>query len=221
MPLYQPDKMVTIEFYRVILEFLSLVFLEEPTAEIVAQLARGNPFGDWPVDSGSSDLKQGLDTLEHFCATWQEAELQALRQDYRRLFMKADKALASPFESEFLSEDDSRPERQALEVRSIYERYGLQVPMKHQIPDDHLSFELQFMATLCDQLVNAWRIGEPAAINRLFTDGLSFLDRHLLLWLGRFSDRVLQCSQTDFYRGMALVARASVGDLREYLQYLS
>jgi len=221
MPLYQPDKMVTIEFYRVILEFLSLVFLEEPTAEIVAQLAEGNPFGDWPVDSKSADLKKGLDTLERFCTSWHETDLEALKQDFTRLFLGLDKTLAPPYESVFLSDDHLMFEKQTLEVRSAYERYGLQVPMKNQIPDDHISFELQFMATLCDQLVNAWRIGEPRAIDMLFADGLAFLDEHLLLWLGRFSDRVQQFSQTEFYCGMALVAKASVGDLRDYLKYLS
>lgn len=220
MALYPPEKIVTVEFYRVILEFLSLVFLQTPEPDIVDQLVTGNPFGGWPVDSQDPDLKNGLALLEGFCATWQPQEIDLLRQDFSALFEGVDQALVPPYESVHLAGGPDVFDPQTLAVRAYYERYGLKVPLKDRLPDDHLSYEFQFLATFCDQLVEAWRIRDAAAITALLDDALTFMTAHPLRWLPTFSSRVSSLAQSDFYRGMALLALATVRGLQDYLRYL-
>ncbi|MCK5145857.1 molecular chaperone TorD family protein [bacterium] len=220
MTFYQPDKIMTIEFYRVILEFFSLVFQDLPEETTVDQLVQGNPFEDWPVDSDTAALKDGLDLLEAFCGQWSPKQLQLIRDDYTKLFLNHDKILAPPYESLFLSDDHSLYKEQILKVRAAYKQYGLQVPQKNQISDDHLCFELQFLATICDQLVNTWRENNQPAIDSLLRDALTFLEMHLLKWLPEFVERVVKYADTDFYRGVAMVTGASVKDLHSYLKYI-
>jgi TorA maturation chaperone TorD len=210
-----------ITFYRVTLEFLSQVFLDPPNQALMKHLVQANPFKDWPVDSDAPDLRRGLDLLASFCEHWTPAQLEALTLDYTRLFLGLDRTLAAPYESVFLSDDHLMFERQTLEVRALYEQYDLQVPKKHQIPDDHLSYELQFVAGLCDRLVCAWQGREHGVVTSLQKAICQFLDIHLLRWLPAFCDRVLAHGDTNFYKGMALVARVTAVDLRQDLKILS
>lgn len=210
-----------ITFYRVTLEFLSQVFLDLPNEAVMKHLVQANPFKAWPVDSDAPDLSRGLDLLVSFCAHWTPAQLEVLTLDYTRLFLGLDRTLVPPYESVFLSDDHLMFEKQTLEVRALYEQYDLQVPKKHQIPDDHLSYECQFVAALCDQLVCAWQGGEHGAVTSLKKAICQFLDTHLLRWLPDFCDRVLLHGDTGFYKGMALVAKVTAADLRRDLAGLS
>jgi TorA maturation chaperone TorD len=213
--------LANIAFYRVTLEFLSRVFLDLPDQVLMEHLIGVNPFRDWPVDSDTPELRRGLDLLTSFCTDWAPEQLEVLTLDYTRLFLGLDRTLASPYESVFLSEDHLLFEKQTLAVRAAYEQYDLQVPEKNQIPDDHLGYELQFVAALCDQLVHAWQGSEHRATKSLKADLCQFLDQHLLQWLPAFCERVARYGETGFYRGMALVAKATAADLRQDMTRLT
>ncbi len=213
--------MANITFYRVTLEFLSRVFLDLPDPVLMKHLIEGNPFGDWPVDSATPKLRRGLERLASFCTHWTPAQLKGLTLDYTQLFLGLDRTLAAPYESVFLSEDHLLFEKQTLAVRVVYEQYDLQAPEKNRIPDDHLGYELQFVAALCDKLVHAWQGGECQTKTSLHTDLCQFLDQHLLQWLPAFCDRVDRYGETEFYKGMAQVAQATAVDLRRDLANLS
>jgi TorA maturation chaperone TorD len=213
--------MANITFYGVTLKFLSRVFLDLPDQVLIKHLIGGNPFSHWPADSDTPELRRGLDLLTSFCTHWTAEQLEVLTLDYTRLFVGLDRTLAAPYESVFLSEDHLLFEKQTLAVRAVYEQYDLQVPEKNQIPDDHLSYELQFVAALCDQLVRAWQGREHRAMTLLQTDLCQFLDTHLLQWLPAFCDRVALYGETGFYRGMALMTKATAADLRQDLARLT
>jgi TorA maturation chaperone TorD len=217
----QSNLIANISFYRVTLEFLSQVFLDLPDQALMKHLVQANPFKDWPVDSDTPELSRGLDLLASFCTHWTPEQLEVLTLDYTRLFLGLERTLAAPYESVFLSDDHLMFETQTLEVRAIYEQYDLQVPKKHQIPDDHLSYECQFVAALCDQLVCAWQRREHGVVTLRQEALCQFLDHHLLQWLPAFAERVLTHGDTEFYRGMALVAKVTATDLRQDLERLS
>lgn len=198
-----------LEFYHGTFEFLARVFLDVPELTFFERLVQANPFQNWPVKSDCPDLRRGLDLLDLFCTNWTPAQLGALKSDYTHLFLGLDKTLAPPYESVFLSEDHLLFERQTLEVRAFYSRHELKVREDERIPDDHLGYELQFVATLCQRLASS-----ASSANPLLRDLVKFLDVHLLSWLPDLCDRVLTHGTTEFYKGMALVTNATVTDLR-------
>jgi len=219
--MFEPEKIVQCEFYRVILEFLSLVFLVNPDEALMAKVISGDAFKQWPVDSENPKHAQALELLDGFCKSYKNNGLARVQQDYVCLFSGAENILAPPYESVFLSENNLIFEKQTLEVRIVYEQFGLKVPLRDEIPDDHLSYELQFIATMCDMIINAINKKDIKAIISLVNDCQRFLDDHLLKWISAFTARVAEHAKTDFYRGMSLMTLVTVKDFRQYLRYFS
>lgn len=134
------------------------------------------------------------------------ALIDALAADYADIYLTYG-LRASPNESVWLDEDNLAMQAPMFEVRSLYQRHGLQVPNWRQRADDHLVHELQFLAHLLDPETGD-TLGEAAA----------FLDEHLLLWLPDFAARVAQRCATPFYAGLAAVTTAYLDELRELLE---
>jgi len=132
--------------------------------------------------------------------------LDDLAADYADIYLNYG-LRAAPNESIWLDEDNLAMQAPMFEVRSLYQRHGLQVPDWRRRADDHLVHELQFLAHLLDPEAGD-TLGEAAA----------FLDEHLLLWLPDFSARVAQRCATPFYAGLAAVTATYLDELRELLE---
>ena len=123
--MFEPEKIDTLEFYRGIFEFFSLIFLTEPDEAILDKVLAGDAFLHWPVDSEKPELKQALDLLNSYCDSWESKQLEDLKFDYARLFLGLEKTFAPPYESVFLSEDHLLFDKETLQVRAGYEKFGL------------------------------------------------------------------------------------------------
>jgi len=134
------------------------------------------------------------------------ALLDDLAADYADIYLNYG-VRAAPNESVWLDEDNLAMQAPMFEVRSLYQRHGLQVPDWRRRADDHLVHELQFLAHLLDPDAGD-TLGEAAA----------FLDEHLLLWLPDFAARVAQRCATPFYAGLAALTAAYLDELRELLE---
>jgi len=113
---------------------------------------------------------------------------------------------ASPYESVWLDEDGLAMQRPMFEVRRDYAKLGLQAPDWRKRPDDHLVFQLQFLAALFELEADT-ALGEAAA----------FLDRHTLRWLPDFAERIAQRAATPFYAGLAMLTAVYLDELRDVL----
>lgn len=94
--------------------------------------------------------------------------------------------------------------------KAAYGREGIAVDASLGLPDDHLSFELSFMADMADKTAAALREGDDAEVLRLLEVADEFRSKHILSWYGLFRDLALQLVKTRFYRG---VLRAAGGYL--------
>ncbi|MCB1801806.1 MAG: molecular chaperone TorD family protein [Gammaproteobacteria bacterium] len=113
---------------------------------------------------------------------------------------------ASPCESVWLDEDGLVMQQPMFSVRESYARAGFGVPDWRLRPDDHLVFQLQFVANLLEQKHVA-----------AFAEAARFLDDHSLRWLPDFADRVAQRAATPFYAGLAMLTAVYVDELRDVL----
>lgn len=115
---------------------------------------------------------------------------------------------ASPYESYWLSDDHLLCQDAMFDIRALYAKSGLVVPDWRMRPDDHLVFQLQFIAHLLNKAGNEddWR---------WLAD---FLDYHLLRWLPSFAGRAADRCYTPFYATLALLTDAWCQQLRNLIE---
>ena len=115
---------------------------------------------------------------------------------------------ASPYESYWLSDDHLICQDAMFDLRTLYSEAGLTVPDWRIRADDHLVFQLQFLA---HQLPKAdgdedWR------------SLAGFLDYHLLRWLLDFASRVANRCGTPLYAALALLTDTWCQQLRGLIE---
>ncbi len=194
--------------------FLSLAFLEAPTRTFIKQITDSNLLDDWPLQTDDPDMGHGFALMTSFLHSWTSEQIDALDQDYTRLFIGLERTLAPPYESVWLSRDHILFEKETLAVRKTYTQYGLTAP-QYGVPDDHIGYELHFVSHLCELIVDAWEQEGKDNSSQVQMDLCRFLDTHLSCWITALTDRVIQHAETDYFKGLAILTRSSVKSLEE------
>ncbi len=148
-------------------------------------------------------LRQSLDELRDDPVS---ARFDALAADFAAIYLNHS-LRAAPMESVWLDDEQLAMQGPMFEVREWMARHGLAVANWRVRPDDHLVHELLFLAHLLG------RESSAAA----FTEAADFLDRHLLLWIEDFANRVATRCATGFYAGLNLLTALYLDELRELL----
>lgn len=114
---------------------------------------------------------------------------------------------ASPSESFWLSDDHLVCQEAMFDLRALYAASGLAAPDWRMRPDDHLVFQLQFVARRLELAVSDddWR------------SLASFLDLHLLRWLPDFSSRTAARCDTAFYGALVILTNSWCQQLRDLI----
>ena len=139
------------DFYR----FLASLYLKELTEEQIATLR------DLVVPEDTS-LSTGYGLMKDYIVQCPpEVNVrQALAVDYASTFLGAghyEKLIAPPYESVFLSSAHMLMQEPRDEVVKIYASEGVRIDPADDTPEDHMGFELQFMAELIDRQAEALR----------------------------------------------------------------
>jgi TorA maturation chaperone TorD len=196
---------------RLAFGFLAKTFYEEPEGSFLSCLFEQDLFADWPLDPTAPFSRTGLDLLCGFGKEWEEDKLDALKWDYRQLFVGPDRLKAYPWESVHLGKDHILFDEQTIAVRKLYRQFGLQVPQRRREPEDHIGLELAFMAHLCSLGLAAIEQGDSAALAERLNTQRDFLRDHLLRWAPAFVEAVILHADTDYYRGAAYLLLGTLG----------
>lgn len=125
-----------------------------------------------------------------------EEDATALEYAFNRLFVGPGEVVAPPYASVHLDGDHLHMGPSTMEMRSLLESLGLQVPDPNVVPDDFLPFELEAYARLLDLLDNE-ETAEPAK------EALAWLGgEHMGKWLPLFLARA---KKADSPRAMNFV----------------
>ena len=160
------------------------------------------------------------DYLAQHPASDDEATCTELAVDFARLFVvrsRSEKHAAYPFESVYTSEGHHTMDRARDEVRALYRAAGLARDERWNVGEDHVALELEFMAELSRRAEAACACGDDAALDDVLRRQASFLDAHLLSWVGLLAQAMEAVAHTPFYRGLA---RFLVGWLRDDRTFL-
>ncbi len=109
----------------------------------------------------------------------------------------------SPCESVWRDEDKLAWQGATFAVRDWYSRYGLAVGDWRVLPDDHMAYQLEFVAHLLEK-------NEVDAAAR-------FMDAHLLAFLPDFCTLIAERAATNFYGSLARLTLATATALRQKL----
>jgi TorA maturation chaperone TorD len=195
--------------------FLSCIYREEVTPELLRELIKGNALGGQEGVMGTEVLGKYLSKLRG--SDLQEAA-EKLAVEYAGLFLNAGERPVFPYESVYTSPDGLLMQEARDDVVRDYARKGLQRFKTHGEPEDHIAVELEFMSLLCEEAVHALQAGDaPGYVASLRTQQ-EFLEKHLLVWCPKFCVDLAGASYSDFYSGVAVLTRSF---LRSELDTLS
>lgn len=201
-------------FYR----FLASLFLHEVTDEQIASIAQAR----LPQDDGN--LGRGYGLITEFIRRRDAGTRQRLAVDYAHVFLGAgsyDALMAPPFESVYTSEGRLLMQDARDEALACYRSAGLDLPPENVTPEDHVGFEMQFIAELADRIAEAVREGDGVRFALLAEQQRSFFSDHLANWLPLFADDIDRHCSTNFYHGVAALVRGLLSSERSAVDDLA
>ena len=185
---------------------LSALFLDAPSAETLDELIQA------ACAVVEEDARRASEAdFYAYLRKLAGRDLEELRvqvaSEYAELFVGPRPPLAPLYESVYLGSPNRLFTEQTMSVRRFYERCGLAVVKDGKVPDDHVAYELELMATLVSREADAIEAGRPAVVLELQRLQREFLVVHLGGWLGLFAARVAEAPCAGFYGALARFAR--------------
>lgn len=185
-----------------------------PDRKLINEVAVGRLYEDVPLLSATDELNEAASLLAEWADQWlAEGEDEAfsnLRAEYTRMFVGKQRVVAPLWESVYFNRDRMVFQQETFQVRAMYQRHGLQIDKLSHEPDDHLSYELLFLAALFRECGDFASQGDWDAVAKTWADVRSFVVCHPLTWVPQWNEMVLQRSRSPFYRGYALLVLAAL-----------
>lgn len=148
-----------------------------------------------------------LNELKKELQTNQGEFIDKLKTEYTYLMIGPNKLPAPPWESVYRTKERLIFQESTLAVRRAYLEYRFLPSNYPHDADDHIALELDFLVHLAKLTLEAFEEKDFAKVKKLLVDQRSFLDKHLLVWIGEFAGQI-QNSQTHyFYPQMAVLAK--------------
>ena len=189
---------------------LKQIFWTEPTKEIIEGLQKISTLPE------ENDIDIGLNLLANSVRK-NESRLNEYKEDlaieFAMLFIGPTNPPAVPYASFYLSESKTVMSDVTIDIRKKYLEAGMAVQALYSIPDDHVGIELEFIYYLTQKIIDLFEQGEREEASRLFELRSGFLREHMASWIPLFTDRILESTAEDFYKGAALALKATIGKL--------
>ncbi len=136
--------------------------------------------------------------------------------DFSRLFLNMSASPVCLYESPYTSSEGLLMQDARDEVRACYRECGFSLMRGKRLPEDHLSFELEFMAELCARELSCKQADDGEGAGRSRAAQELFLSNHLLRWVFDVCDGVGRTARTGLYRGVAEALRTFMEAERDY-----
>ena len=186
---------------------LSALFFKTLTQEQIDTLAQQDlsAFADL-----NEDFDRGLNDIVRYLRRRNTGTRQQLACDFTSAFVGTktyEGKSAVPYESVFTSEDGLLCQQAYHDIVALYAREGLKKDDGLHIPDDHLSYMLEFTGVLLTRAASAIEAGDDEGARHSLACIHSFVETHMLSWFDAFSQRAQLLLETRFYRGVLYLTR--------------
>lgn len=136
-------------------------------------------------------------------------DLEAAKREYTRLFLGPAVLPVPMWESTYAAKENIIFTKDTLRVRSFYRRNGVLPALYPRFADDHIAFEVGFMACLAERMVEAQAEGDAEGHRSSLAASRQFLDEHLGTWVDEWSSAMNDAAENELYA----VAASAVADL--------
>lgn len=195
---------------------LGRLFHGVPDPVLFAEAANGRIFDEMPFVRGEEALCAGarLRAWADRCSSpFSDDDFHEVSSEYTRLFVGGLAVPAPMWESVYFNKDRMVFQHQTFEVRAMYARYGLEVDALAHEPDDHLAYELLFVARLFALAAEHRRASRRDEADAVLADLVSFVVCHPLTWVSQWRDNVHRYAKDGFYRGYADLVSAALTEV--------
>lgn len=193
------------DFYRL----LSSLFFKEVSEDFLEKLEAQCP----SVDEDETLFAEGWKDLRRYFRLKGPDPRTELAVDYARTFLAAGRyegSAACPFESIYTSEEHLVMQDARDEVRAVYVSNGVNVSESLHLPEDHLSFELEFVAILSDRARDCLEKDDEKALLSNLEAQTDFLQGHVLNWIPNLEESVKAVAREAFYPAVMKILRGYV-----------
>lgn len=170
---------------------------------------------------GTGLLAEGFNDMGRGLRKRNTGTRQMLATDFTMCFdgvETVDDEVAVPYASVFLGEKALFNQEPRNEVFKIFRAEGITLRSTVKLPEDHLSFELEFLAILSNRAAIALSEEDVPGARRNLELSRDFIENHILTWIGLLSERAGKVIKTRFYRG---VMKATQGYLELDLETIA
>mgnify|MGYP001168466394 CR=1 FL=1 len=164
------------------------------------------------------DSPAGIEAMGMFDAalaalpeTVDERVVNEMASDYADVYLRHFHR-ASPTESVWMTEDGLERQEPMFQVQAWYRRNNLRVTDQAQRPDDHIVFELRFLAHLFAEAAK----GGPGAADKL-AEAARFLDAHPLRCVGLLAERLMTVGASPVFASLSRVTATYLETVRSAL----
>lgn len=189
-------------------KILSRSFREEMDAEFASEFAKRFVF-----ESDDAQLAQKADAMKTSLQGIDDDAIEMLAVDFDRVFFGMGPLTARhafPYESVYTSEKGIMMQEAYSQVVRAYREQKLAKDEAFTEPEDHITVELAFMATLAERSAAFLREGHEEAAEQTVIQQLAFAKEHLLNWVDIFCADLAAAADGSFYEHLAAFTAAFV-----------
>ena len=193
-------------FYRM----LAQLYFKELTADQVKHLAAIDFSG---MSGDDETIAAGYAEIHRYLRHANGGTRQELACDYAHTFLAAgnyETFAATPYESVFTSELGLLMQEARDEVYKAFCAQHIQPDENLHLPEDHISFEFEFIATMLERTNDAIKDGAYGHALECAQVVSDFHRDHQLNWIDDLCDTIDDVAETRFYKGVGKVTRGFV-----------
>ncbi|MDR0500462.1 MAG: molecular chaperone TorD family protein [Coriobacteriales bacterium] len=183
----------------------SRLFLKPLTDEDIEELAAMDLINRALELKDCGLLSEGFNDMGRGLRKRNTGTRQSLSSDYTMCFdgvATTNDEVAVPYASIFLGEKALFNQEPRNEVFKIFCAENVGVKSSVHLPEDHLSFELEFLAMLSERSVVAIEANDISELRRNLELSATFIRDHIQSWIGMLAERANKLLSTRFYIGV-------------------
>jgi TorA maturation chaperone TorD len=159
-------------------------------------------------ETGNEQMDEGYCLLKNFLSGSSQDTTSDLAVEYARIFLGAGLEPgtgAFPYESVYTSKGRLLMQEARDEVVECFRKAEMMVQDKITEPEDHISFELEFLSHLGQMTIQSLQKGENDVAIRHLLSQQKFLQQHLIPWVPEFCKDIERLAESNFYKAVALI----------------
>lgn len=155
-------------------------------------------------------MAEGFNDMYRFLRRKSTGTRQRLNADFTGCFLGRttyEGLSAQPYASLYLSPEGQLMGKARMAVNQEYRQHRVKLDQGIDIPEDHLSFECEFMAIIGHRAVQALDQRDVDGVVKQLEIQQTFLKHYIMNWFGRFYSLSNKIARTRFYGGVLKAAK--------------